>query len=126
MAQRNITEFRKDREIGQRRVLDSDHLGIKRFFGLDTNTYRDAALKGKTKELLGLVASLVLRCDDCVDYHLEQCVKYGYTEAELMDALNVGLIVGGSIVISHLRHARLSLDELLKERDAGDLEMIAG
>ena len=98
------------------RVLDEgSHLGIKRFFNLDTAAYRDGALDGRTKELLGLVASAVLRCNDCVDYHLEQCAEAGWTPAEVEDALNVALVVGGSIVIPHLRHAVETID-LLKER----------
>lgn len=98
------------------RILDEkDHVGIKRFFALDTAAYRDGALDGRTKELLGLVASAVLRCNDCIDYHLIQCVEAGYTDAELDDALNVALVVGGSIVIPHLRHAIETVD-LLRER----------
>jgi AhpD family alkylhydroperoxidase len=82
---------------------------------LDAAAYEDAALPGRTKELLGLVASAVLRCNDCIDYHLEQCVKQGWTRQEIEDALNVALVVGGSIFIPHLRHALRSLDELLAE-----------
>ena len=101
------------------RILDEgSHLGIKRFFNLDTAAYRDGALDGRTKELLGLVASAVLRCNDCIDYHLEQCAEAGWTEAEVEDALNVALVVGGSIVIPHLRHAVETMD-LLKERGMG-------
>jgi len=98
-------------------VLAQDHLGIKRFFALDEAAYRDGPLPGRIKELLGLAASLVLRCDDCVDYHLIQCVEAGWSEAEIVDALNVGLVVGGSIVIPHLRHAVKTLGEL---RQGGD------
>lgn len=98
------------------RILDEkEHIGIKRFFALDTAAYRDGALDGRTKELLGLVASAVLRCNDCIDYHLGQCVEAGYTDAELDDALNVALVVGGSIVIPHLRHAVETVD-LLRAR----------
>lgn len=100
-----------------RRILeDKAHLGIKRFFNLDTAAYRDGALDTRTKELLGLVASLVLRCNDCVDYHLINCVELGFTDEELDDALNVGLVVGGSIVIPHLRHAVETID-LLRARE---------
>ncbi|MEO5953577.1 MAG: carboxymuconolactone decarboxylase family protein, partial [Chloroflexia bacterium] len=74
--------------------------------------YHDGALSGRTKELLGLVASAVLRCDDCVDYHLIQCVEAGYSNEELTDALNVALIVGGSILIPHLRHSMETIDLL--------------
>ena len=94
-------------------------MGINRFMRLDTATYEDGALPGRTKELLGLVASAVLRCNDCIDYHLEQCVKLGYSREEIEDALNVALVVGASVVIPHMRHALLSLDELLAERAKG-------
>lgn len=99
------------------RILDGgSHLGIKRFFNLDTAAYRDGALDGRTKELLGLVASAVLRCNDCIDYHLEQCAEVGFTDEELEDALNVALVVGGSIVIPHLRHAVETID-LIRARE---------
>ena len=108
--------FKARREQGNARVLDTDHLGIKRFFRLDTDAYSDRSDKGgldePTKELLGLVASSVLRCNDCIDYHLERCVDLGLSETQIEDALNVALVVGGSIVIPHLRHARLTLDAL--------------
>lgn len=87
------------------KILDLDNLGIKRFFNLDTNTYKPGALPAQTKELLGLVASAVLRCNDCIDYHLEKCAETGSTKEEIVEALNVALVVGGSIVIPHLRHA---------------------
>ncbi|MEX2362737.1 MAG: carboxymuconolactone decarboxylase family protein [Balneolaceae bacterium] len=98
------------------KVMDLDHLGIKRFFNLDSNTYREGALSTQTKELLGLVASAVLRCNDCIDYHLEQCAKSGSKKAEIIDALNVALVVGGSIVIPHLRHAIETLEILEEEK----------
>lgn len=97
------------------KILNLDHLGIKRFFNLDTNTYKNGALPTQTKELLGLVASTVLRCNDCIDYHLEQCANEGATKEELVEALNVALVVGGSIVIPHLRHAVSTLEQLQKE-----------
>jgi len=110
-----LEQFAAYRARMNRRILDEkDHLGIKRFFNLDTAAYRDGALDGRTKELLGLVASMVLRCNDCIDYHLIQCTEAGWTDAELDDAMNVALVVGGSIVIPHLRHAVETLD-LLKE-----------
>lgn len=96
------------------KILESGHLGIKRFFNLDTRAYEDGPLDRKTKELLGLVASLVLRCDDCVTYHLGQCIEIGISDAELQDAMNVGLVVGGSIVIPHLRRAFARIEELRK------------
>lgn len=110
-----LEEFRKHRREMNDRILASGHLGIKRFFRLDGAAYEDGALPGKTKELLGLVASAVLRCNDCVDYHLIQCVRKGYTDEELRDALNVALVVGGSIVIPHLRHAHETIEMLREE-----------
>jgi AhpD family alkylhydroperoxidase len=112
-----LDEFREYRQRMNDRIMEIDHLGIKRFFNLDTAAYKDAALDGKTKELLGLVASAVLRCNDCIDYHLIQCVDAGWTDAELHDALNVALVVGGSIVIPHLRHAVETIDELRTEKE---------
>jgi AhpD family alkylhydroperoxidase len=110
-----MDEFRKYRTHMNDRIAQIDHLGIKRFFNLDTAAYNDGALDTKTKELLGLVASTVLRCNDCIDYHLIQCVNAGWSDAEFHDALNVALIVGGSIVIPHLRHAVESIDILRSE-----------
>lgn len=110
-----LDEFRAHREKMNEKILASDHLGIKRFFNLDTMAYNDGALPGKTKELLGLVASIVLRCNDCIDYHLIQCVAAGYTDDEMYDALNVALVVGGSIVIPHLRHAGETIELLRAE-----------
>jgi AhpD family alkylhydroperoxidase len=105
-----IDEFREQRQRHNERIFEIDHLGIKRFFRLDSAAYEPGALDPKTKELLGLVASTVLRCNDCIDYHLDQCVEIGWTDEELYDALNVALVVGGSIVIPHLRHAVESID----------------
>ena len=114
---RDLQEFRSYRERMNERIYESEHLGIKRFFNLDTAAYRDGALDGRTKELLGLVASAVLRCNDCIDYHLDQCVGVGFTDEELHDALNVALVVGGSIVIPHLRHAFDTIDQLRAEKN---------
>ena len=105
-----VDEFIEYRQKMNQRILEIDHLGIKRFFNLDTAAYQDGALDEKTKELLGLTSSMVLRCNDCIDYHILECVKVGWTDAEIYDALNVALIVGGSIVIPHLRHAVETLD----------------
>ncbi|HEY9088092.1 MAG TPA: carboxymuconolactone decarboxylase family protein [Anaerolineaceae bacterium] len=105
-----LDEFESYRTRMNDRIAQIDHLGIKRFYNLDTNAYNDAALPGKTKELLGLVASMVLRCNDCIDYHVLQCVNAGFSDEELYDAFNVALVVGGSIVIPHLRHAVETLD----------------
>jgi len=112
-----LDEFRGYRRRMNERILDAGHLGIKRFFNLDTKAYEEGALPASTKELLGLVASAVLRCNDCIDYHLIQCVEAGLTDAELYEALNVALVVGGSIVVPHLRHAFETIDMLRAEQD---------
>jgi AhpD family alkylhydroperoxidase len=117
---KTIDEFRSYRQRMNDRIMEADHLGIKRFFNLDTAAYREGTLDGKTKELLGLVASAVLRCNDCIDYHLDQCVEAGWNDDELYDALNVALVVGGSIVIPHLRHAFDTIDQLRAERGERD------
>ena len=110
-----LDDFRTYRQRMNARISELDHLGVKRFLNLDTAAYRDGALEAKTKELLGLVASAVLRCNDCIDYHLVQCVEAGYSDEELVDALSVALVVGGSIVIPHLRHAVETIDLLRTE-----------
>jgi AhpD family alkylhydroperoxidase len=110
MSQTRLDEFGEYRAKMNERISQIDNLGIKRFFNLDTNAYNDGALDAKTKELLGLVASMVLRCNDCIDYHILQCVKVGWSDEELYEVFNVALVVGGSIVIPHLRHAVESLD----------------
>ena len=117
MNEDRLSKFEAYRERMNKRILEEkDHLGIKRFFSLDSAAYRDGALPGRTKELLGLVASTVLRCNDCIDYHLTQCVQLDFSDEELDEALNVALIVGGSIVIPHLRHAVETID-LLRKRE---------
>ena len=112
-----LAEFEAYREKMNERIAEIDHLGIQRFFNLDTKAYDEGALSAKTKELLGLVASMVLRCNDCIDYHIIQCVDAGWTDAELYEAFNVGLVVGGSIVIPHLRHAVETLDLYRSKQD---------
>ena len=107
----SLKEFREYREGMNRKILERGNLQIKRFFNLDTQAYNDGALPGKTKELLGLVASMVLRCDDCVTYHMIQCAEQRVTDAEFFEAFNIALVVGGSIVIPHLRHAVETLEE---------------
>jgi len=112
---RKLDEFREFRTRMNERILDRGTRETKRFFQLDGAAYRDGALPARTKELLGLVASMVLRCNDCVTYHVVECRRQGVTEEELAEAFDVALIVGGSIVIPHLRHARDVLDEVLAE-----------
>ncbi|HSR65658.1 MAG TPA: carboxymuconolactone decarboxylase family protein [Xanthomonadaceae bacterium] len=106
---RQFTEFRKRMN---ERILAEPNQVVRRFFALDTQTYQPGALDVKTKELLGLVASLVLRCDDCISYHVAQCQEAGVDRDEMFEAFSVGLVVGGSIVIPHLRRAVAFLDEL--------------
>lgn len=109
---KTISEWQNEREALNEIVLDSANLELKRFFSLDGQTYRAGALDAKTKELLGLVASLVLRCDDCILYHTIRCYEEGVSKAEFGEACNVSLIVGGSIVIPHLRRAFARWKEL--------------
>ena len=106
-----LEEFRCYREKMNKRILAADNLNIKRFFALDTRAYEKAALDVKTKELMGLVASTVLRCNDCIVYHVIRCVQEGASDAELFESLNIALIVGGSITIPHLRRAVDVLDQ---------------
>ena len=106
---REFAEFRKRMN---ERILAEPNQVVRRFFALDTQTYQAGALDVKTKELLGLVASLVLRCDDCISYHVAQCHEAGASREELFETFSVGLVVGGSIVIPHLRRAVDFLDRL--------------
>jgi AhpD family alkylhydroperoxidase len=100
-----MNDFDSERERLNKLVLDNADLVTKRFFALDTSAYQEGALNAKTKEMLGLVASMVLRCDDCIRYHLNQCHKLGVTDAEAREVFSIALVVGGSIVIPHLRRA---------------------
>jgi AhpD family alkylhydroperoxidase len=101
----DLEEFRRYRECMNTRILSANNLGIKRFFALDSRAYEKGALNVKTKELLGLVASTVLRCNDCITYHVIRCVQEGISDEELFEALNVALVIGGSITIPHIRRA---------------------
>ena len=107
-----VQEFNDFRSRMNERILAADHRVIKRFFGVDTLTYEPGALDARTKEMLGIVASMVLRCDDCISYHIQQCRKEGVTDEEMFDIFSVALTVGGSIVIPHLRRGVAFLDEL--------------
>lgn len=112
----NLTnEFNAYRQKMNAKILAADNLVIKRLYNLDTNTYRDGAIPAKTKEMLGLVASMVLRCDDCVKYHLQKGHELGLTNEELFEIFAVANIVGGSIVIPHTRRA-LEFWEALHEK----------
>ena len=106
-----MDEFDRYRTDMNEKLLGSNHLGIKRFFALDTQAYEGGALDKRTKELLGLVASIVLRCDDCITYHIKQSVAAGVSRPEFLDTFNIALVVGGSITIPHLRRAIDRLDQ---------------
>ena len=107
-----IRQFTEFRQRMNERILGEPNQVVRRFFALDTQTYQAGALDVKTKELLGLVASMVLRCDDCISYHVAQCKEAGASRDELFETFSVGLVVGGSIVIPHLRRAVEFLDRL--------------
>jgi AhpD family alkylhydroperoxidase len=107
----SLEEFRSYREKMNKRILAAGNLNIKRFFALDARAYEKGVLDAKIKELMGLVASTVLRCNDCIAYHMIRCVQEGASDAELFEALNIALIVGGSITIPHLRRAADVLEQ---------------
>ena len=100
-----IDEFQKERKKLADLMMAKADTSMKRFLNLDTQVYEDGVLPAKQKEMLGLVASLVLRCEDCINYHLVQCHRAGVTEAEMIEVMDIGLIVGGSITIPHIRQA---------------------
>ncbi len=112
-----MDEFDQYRAEMNERLLASNHLGIKRFFALDTQAFEDGALDKRTKELMGLTASIVLRCDDCITYHIKQCAGVGVTREQFLDAFNVALVVGGSITIPHLRRAVERVDQILDSKE---------
>jgi AhpD family alkylhydroperoxidase len=120
MSGESITHFQEERERLNDVVMRYAGLNTKRFYNLDSQVYRDGALSARTKELLGLVASIVLRCDDCVKYHLVRSCEEGLSSDELEEALAVGLVVGGSITIPHLRRAFEFWGELEESGRAGD------
>ncbi len=113
-----LSEFRLFRERMNEHIHQAGNLTVNRFFALDGRAYEPGALDAPTKELLGLVASMVLRCDDCIAYHLIRCREEGWSDEELFDAFAVGLIVGGSIVIPHLRRAVAFLEEMPRAEDS--------
>jgi AhpD family alkylhydroperoxidase len=108
----SLAEFDAFRSRMNDLILGAGNLTISRFFALDGRAYEAGALGARTKEMLGLVASLVLRCDDCVTYHVVRCHEEGVTREEFLEIFSVGLVVGGSIVIPHLRRAMARLEEL--------------
>jgi AhpD family alkylhydroperoxidase len=107
-----VGELNAFRSRMNERILAEDNQVVRRFFALDTQTYKAGALDVKTKELMGLVASMVLRCDDCISYHIAQCKEVGVNRDEFFEAFSVALVVGGSIVIPHLRRGVDFLDQL--------------
>ena len=114
MPSKKVEEFNSERSRLNDLVLKYSDKEIKRFFSLDDQVYRDDTLSARTKEMLGLVASLVLRCDDCIKYHLTKCHENMITTAEIEEVFSVGLIVGGSITIPHIRRAFEFWEEMLK------------
>jgi AhpD family alkylhydroperoxidase len=100
-----VDQFNDYRSRMNEKILGGDNLIIKRIFNLDTNAYQEGALDVKSKELIGLTCSLVLRCDDCVKYHLGKCKEVGFTTAEVHEAMAVATLIGGTIVVPHLRRA---------------------
>ena len=118
MGDNRVEEFTAFRKRMNERILAEPNQVVRRFFALDTQTYQAGALDVKTKEMLGLVASMVLRCDDCISYHVAQCKEAGVNRDEFFEVFSVGLVVGGSIVIPHLRRAVDFLDSLENEAPA--------
>ncbi|MDD5218970.1 MAG: carboxymuconolactone decarboxylase family protein [Candidatus Bipolaricaulis sp.] len=117
MREESVREFAEGRAEGQRRLLEAANLPMRRFLALDGDAYADGALSRKEKELLGLVASAVLRCDDCIRYHLQQAHAVGAARDEVVEALTVALVAGGSVIIPHLRRAVAFLEELENPRE---------
>lgn len=112
-----IDSFIKERESLNELVLKKSGRNIKRFFTLDTQVYDNGEIPKKYKELIGLTSSMVLRCDDCVNYHLLQCAAEGVSDTELDEALSIALIIGGSITIPHIRRAMKSWEEITASGD---------
>ncbi|MBN2726882.1 carboxymuconolactone decarboxylase family protein [Candidatus Mcinerneyibacteriota bacterium] len=118
MSSKNrISAFREERERLNEVALAEGGLAIRRFFNLDTAAYKEGALDSRVKELIGLAASLVLRCDDCILYHTLRAFEEGVTDEEYREVMNIGLVVGGSIVIPHLRRAFEHWQELKREKE---------
>ena len=116
----NPDEFKEERERLNDLVMRYANRDIKRFYNLDSAVYKDGELSSKTKEMLGLVSSMVLRCDDCIEYHIIRCYEEGVTDGEFAEAVSIGLVVGGSIVIPHLRRAVDFWDKLKREGNGED------
>ena len=117
MRTKKIAKVRKYRTDMNDKILNSGFRDFNKFFALDNKAYLDGAIPVLYKELMGLVGSMVLRCNDCIFYHLDRCVQEGASREQLHEAMNIALIIGGSIVIPHLRYAFEMLDGLLSDRD---------
>jgi len=115
-----LEEFKKFRERMNKEILDRGTINTKRFWNLDGAVYREGAIEPKYKELMGLVASMVLRCDDCITYHMIRCAELGVTDEEFFETFDIALIVGGSIVIPHLRRAVNTLLEIRRLQANGE------
>ncbi|UII22346.1 carboxymuconolactone decarboxylase family protein [Fulvivirga ligni] len=107
-----VEEFNAYRSKMNEKILNADNKVLKRIFNLDTNAYSEGALDVKTKELMGMVASMVLRCDDCIKYHVQKCFELGVTKEQIFEAFAIANLVGGTIVIPHLRRAVEFWEEL--------------
>jgi len=116
----NVKEFRAYRTEMNDRILNSGFRDFNKFFALDNKAYIDGALSAKSKELMGLAVSMALRCNDCILYHIDRAIQEGATEKELYETFNVALIVGGSIVIPHLRYAVQQMDEIFIEKNKNE------
>ncbi len=112
MSENRVEQFNTFREKMNKKIFEAENKVINRYFNLDTNAYMEGALPVKTKEMLGLVSSMVLRCDDCISYHVGQCFEINVSEQELYEVFSIALVVGGSIVIPHLRRAVEYWEEL--------------
>ncbi len=113
----SVNEFRAYRAEMNERILNSGFRDFNKFFALDNKAYVEGALNAKTKELMGLAVSMALRCNDCILYHIDRSIQEGATQHELYETFNVALIVGGSIVIPHLRYAVEKMDEIFAEKN---------
>ena len=121
---KNLKEYNEFRHRMNDRITNSGHLGLKRFWALDSRAYEPGSLDEKTLEFMGLTTSMVLKCDDCVTYHLIRLIQLGASNEELYEALNVSLVVGGSITIPHIRRAFETIDSC-RELQKNDPELKA-
>ena len=112
----SLREFREFREMANKTIISDGNANTKKFFALDDSVYREGIINTKTKEMLGLVSSMVLRCDDCINYHIIRCKEERVTKEEFYEIFNIALIVGGSVVIPHFRKAIVFLEELEAEK----------